>query len=402
MTSIDEEEDNPWSVGNLNHFLYYCCPECDERNQSQDLFLQHALGEHPKARQYFEKLKVKNEPIDENCLDIKLIESEKIFNSYYNTENDIITDDDLEYYSEMIKSENEEDIIKKENDENFPNCSSTNFDEDISEEKLNNKSVKSHNCDFCGNTFGYQVSLIKHIKKFHDGVKNNECKPCGKSFFTKEGLSNHENKVHTGLKDHNCDICGSGFSSKSYLKHHIISAHEGIKRFSCEFCEKTFVGGTGLTNHVKAVHEGIKYECDVCGSSFTQSDSLKRHFKKSHEYEDLIRCEEYLKEMTRKRKEKRKSQKKTSSSIKKVKKEKEVHVCAICNKSFASSKNLTTHVKSVHEGLREFQCDSCGKAFTTKGKHSIFVAASRHDVTSRHGVTSRCHVKTMDSYFATL
>ena len=279
MTNIGEEEDpgsNPWSAGNLNHFLYFCCPECDEKNQSQDLFLQHALGEHPKARHYFEKLKVKNEPLDENCLDIKLIESEnRIFNSYDNTENDIITDDDFEYYNEMIKSENEEDIIKKENfenDENFPNGSSTNFNEEISDEKLNNKSVKSHNCDFCGNTFSYQVSLIKHIKKFHDGIKNNECKPCGKSFFTKEGLNNHENKVHTGLKDHNCDICGSGFSSKSYLKHHIISAHEGIKRFSCEFCEKTFVGGTGLTNHIKAVHEGIKYECDVCGSSFTQSD----------------------------------------------------------------------------------------------------------------------------------
>ena len=38
---------NPWDVGNLEDFLYYCCPECDvkvvhERDQSRDLFLQHA------------------------------------------------------------------------------------------------------------------------------------------------------------------------------------------------------------------------------------------------------------------------------------------------------------------------------------------------------------------------
>ena len=24
---------NPWSVENLEHFLYYCCPECKERIQ---------------------------------------------------------------------------------------------------------------------------------------------------------------------------------------------------------------------------------------------------------------------------------------------------------------------------------------------------------------------------------
>ena len=35
---------NPWAVGNLEEFLYYCCPECNEKNQSKELFLQHALG----------------------------------------------------------------------------------------------------------------------------------------------------------------------------------------------------------------------------------------------------------------------------------------------------------------------------------------------------------------------
>ena len=35
---------NPWAVGHLEEFLYYCCPECDERNQSKALFVKHALG----------------------------------------------------------------------------------------------------------------------------------------------------------------------------------------------------------------------------------------------------------------------------------------------------------------------------------------------------------------------
>ena len=41
---------NPWIVGRLEEFLYFCCPECDERNQSKELFLQHALTHHPLAK----------------------------------------------------------------------------------------------------------------------------------------------------------------------------------------------------------------------------------------------------------------------------------------------------------------------------------------------------------------
>ena len=41
---------NPWIVGRLEEFLYFCCPECDERNQSKELFLQHALEHHPLAK----------------------------------------------------------------------------------------------------------------------------------------------------------------------------------------------------------------------------------------------------------------------------------------------------------------------------------------------------------------
>ena len=29
-------EENPWTVENLEEFLYFCCPECDERNQSKE------------------------------------------------------------------------------------------------------------------------------------------------------------------------------------------------------------------------------------------------------------------------------------------------------------------------------------------------------------------------------
>ena len=43
-------EDNPWAVEKWEQFLYFCCPECDEKNQSKDVFIQHALNEHPNAK----------------------------------------------------------------------------------------------------------------------------------------------------------------------------------------------------------------------------------------------------------------------------------------------------------------------------------------------------------------
>merc|ERR1711881_298161 len=30
------EKKNPWNVETLNEFLYYCCPECNEKDRSKD------------------------------------------------------------------------------------------------------------------------------------------------------------------------------------------------------------------------------------------------------------------------------------------------------------------------------------------------------------------------------
>ena len=62
MNSGDHE--NPWSVDDIEEFLYFCCPECEERNQSKELFLQHAFNQHPKAKECLQKLTVKEEPND--------------------------------------------------------------------------------------------------------------------------------------------------------------------------------------------------------------------------------------------------------------------------------------------------------------------------------------------------
>ena len=52
---------NPWAVDNLKDFLYYCCPECEEKVKSLETFLQHALNQHDKAKEILPKIIVKEE-----------------------------------------------------------------------------------------------------------------------------------------------------------------------------------------------------------------------------------------------------------------------------------------------------------------------------------------------------
>ena len=92
--------ENPWDVGNLDEFLYFCCPECDLKDRSKAQFLEHALNEHPKAKDYvpqFNDFIIKEEPGEED-----LEENE---NENFN-ENSVIYEDDYypgEEYSDMLK-----------------------------------------------------------------------------------------------------------------------------------------------------------------------------------------------------------------------------------------------------------------------------------------------------------
>ena len=45
-----DEYNNPWSVKELEEFLYFCCPECDVKDQSKETFIKHALDHHPNAK----------------------------------------------------------------------------------------------------------------------------------------------------------------------------------------------------------------------------------------------------------------------------------------------------------------------------------------------------------------
>ena len=59
---------NPWIVTNLDEFLFFCCPECDTQSPNKALFINHALIEHPKAREIIPNLEVDPLGFEDNKL----------------------------------------------------------------------------------------------------------------------------------------------------------------------------------------------------------------------------------------------------------------------------------------------------------------------------------------------
>ena len=51
QTNTNEDEKfNPWDVHELEEFLFFCCPECDDRSPTKASFINHALIQHPRVR----------------------------------------------------------------------------------------------------------------------------------------------------------------------------------------------------------------------------------------------------------------------------------------------------------------------------------------------------------------
>merc|ERR1712223_243544 len=71
-SSAINNEYNPWSVDNLEHFLYYFCPECEIKisGQEKETFVDHALKNHPKSLECLQNLltwntNIKEEPLEQ-------------------------------------------------------------------------------------------------------------------------------------------------------------------------------------------------------------------------------------------------------------------------------------------------------------------------------------------------
>jgi hypothetical protein len=124
------------------------------------------------------------------------------------------------------------------------------------------------------------------------------------------------------------------FISGTKLRIHIETVH--LKRkIKCHLCE-SHVAFHGLRNHMRVSHSGDRinkpYKCDECDFSSHADKYLKAHILNCHE------------------------------------KDKHQHGCDQCDKRFAFPHLLSEHKEVIHEGIKRFMCEKCGKGFPKRLK----------------------------------
>ena len=172
-------------------------------------------------------------------------------------------------------------------------------------------------------------------------------------------LNLHVNSAHEFIKDHKCDICDKSFSQRVSLQRHLQSVHKEDRKSECHICSKTFEKYQDLKMHMKSVHVVVKEE--ILANQKAYVESTKSTTNQNSLFADGFKIN------TISEKNRENSTPKNSTILPLMAplflNDFQCNSCEPGN-PFSSKRNLQNHIKSVHQGLRDFPCDYCSKSFT--------------------------------------
>ena len=217
-----------WNVSSLEEFLYYNCPECENKYSTKEQFVGHAMVAHENARDILPTI-LKRENVKAN--EDKPIEE-------VDPEGFDDNGNDNRMGIQIAKVEpNTADM------NGIPGSSSVEVKTEVIDD--DEKEATTSNNDELNENF------TEETKK---------CKECGNEFPSKQSLKRHR-RVHKSFK---CDLCPKAYSRKDRLSYHIQAVHKG-KTYKCDQCKKGFKSKRDLYCHIQAVHNRKTYKCGQCG-----------------------------------------------------------------------------------------------------------------------------------------
>lgn len=149
-----------------------------------------------------------------------------------------------------------------------------------------------------------------------------KCPKCRKSYFN---LPRHLLKSHP-LQ---CKSCSFKTSSQNHLERHTNKVHSTSQ--TCHLCFKIVENKFKLLRHMRRSHcPKIPHTCDLCGHTSFSKSHLKNHMHNRHSTVATVRAQ-----------------------------------CSICS-MIISAANLSSHIARVHQKIKRFACDQCGKMFFGK------------------------------------
>ena len=399
----DDEATNtntdPWDVKNLEEYLFFCCPECDDIDHDKLTFIQHAFGAHPHANHlhtiFLEMMRVNRSPAYPFG---RQDWSKKGGRPRKNTQKPAycpkpvpkkLQEEQIIIKQEVIE-ENEGPVF----DNNFqvpidtsspvkiePNVAylaETSMeipddDDDDNEEETNIPTSSPVKIEVFQNDFGVEPPLdvshdMKHL--FEDDYPmpppptlqhqiKYKCESCDDMFTDFKAMQRHMRQHH-----------GFGYDPADET-----FDHEGLDNNDPEFEPVKKVAKRGKPKGSQSVSPGkssqsiscVSEMCDFCGKKFKTKSSLKKHYIDAHdglgvnneepENAESFQCDQCEKTFPEAHNLK--------IHIRRVHEATRDHVCKVCQKAFASAFKLNHHIRVVHEGEKNHVCSICGKAFGT-------------------------------------
>ena len=132
-----------------------------------------------------------------------------------------------------------------------------------------------------------------------------------------------------------CLICTNFYANLDTLKRHISDVHEERKNYECNYCKRHFSQVAERTRHINEIHMKLTpFNCTFCNDKFAREETLKSHILAKHPEKTDV--------------------------------QKPIYQCIYCPKTFTRIFAQKRHVKLIHEKIKKFTCEKCGKPFSRK------------------------------------
>lgn len=225
------------------------------------------------------------------------------------------------------------------------------------------KSGSPYKCKICNKSIKHIANFKQHLR-VHENQEESDSslreirqQTQGQIISDKEAESENENLENSDSsldeiklerrefkpKKYVCYVCKQHYVDKKLLKSHMQVHLKNGGPYKCKKCNKSINHISNFKRHIR-VHTGEKlHECGICLLSFNTSWQLKIHQERAHQ------------------------------NINRYSTKPKNFVCDKCEKSFHDNGHLQEHMK--FHGVREFDCQDCGKSYFTKSGLNRHVSA---------------------------